>query len=990
MQTIREFTRKTKRGNILKIVREHYLRIDLGCGSDICHRCQQDEDGVQLRTERMNRSTLFDFPHYVVLDTNVVLHQIDVLEEDALRNVIVLSTVLQEVKHCSSVIYKRFHEVVQHKPRGFFVFVNEHHKDTYVERKPGESANDRNDRAIRFATAWYDGHIMDVQQSATKKSKGKQMTRVVLITDDIANKEKAEKEGILAATAEEYIKSLVDYPMLIDKYARKDIEKDRETDPLFPMHLSMNEIIDGVRNQRLLQGAFQASRENYLEGSVNVEGYENPILIQGRDSLNRAVDGDLVAIELLPESKWSAPSEIVLEEAETIDVGEGDEADEQPAEDVLADAALKASASGEKRPTGKVVGIIRRKRRQYCGILQPAQLPGGTKHIFIPADRKIPRVRIETRQADKLQNQRIIVAIDTWPRSSRYPHGHFVRALGALGDVETENEVILLEHDVPHSKFSEEVLSFLPKMPWTITPEDYAERVDLRDLDICSVDPPGCTDIDDALHCRDLPNGNLEVGVHIADVSHFIRPGNALDKEAASRGTTVYLVGKRIDMVPDLLSSNLCSLRGGVERFAFSCIWEMDHEANVISKKFHKSVIKSKSAMTYEMAQIIIDDKTQNHNIAKSLRNLNKLAKILKKRRMDNGALVLASPEIRFQVDSETHEPLEVEAKQLRDTNSMVEEFMLLANVTVAEHIAQEFPECAMLRRHPRPPISNFEPLIKAARHQNFEICCDSGLEFSKSLDKCVKADNPYFNTMIRILATRCMMQALYFISGTLQKDQFEHYGLAAPIYTHFTSPIRRYSDIIVHRLLAASIGADSTYAALLDKNANAELCHNLNYRHKMAQYAGRASVALNTHLFFKGKVQDEEGYILFVRKNALQILIPKFGLEGTIYLNALKDDQKKTNNDVVFTFNEEDYTQRCGDIIFHAFDPVTVRLSLDSSNIQHEKLVFQLVKPYIKGFSIEIDDNNTAVGAETKSNDVEMTSNAAAAALLHQIASKQ
>ena len=244
-------------------------------------------------------------------------------------------------------------------------------------------------------------------------------------------------------------------------------------------------------------------------------------------------------------------------------------------------------------------------------------------------------------------------------------------------------------------------------------------------------------------------------------------------------------------------------------------------------------------------------------------------------------ALVLASPEIRFQVDSETHEPLEVEIKQVRDTNSMVEEFMLLANTTVAEHIAQEFPECAMLRRHPEPPPSNFEPLIKAASYQGFEIKTDSGLELADSLDKCVKAENPYFNTMIRILTTRCMMQAVYFISGTVQKDQFFHYGLAAPIYTHFTSPIRRwvcvhcfiyllliiitkflarYSDIIVHRLLAASIGADSTYAQLLEKKSNEELCQNLNYRHKMAQYAGRASVALNTHLFFKGKTQDEKG----------------------------------------------------------------------------------------------------------------------------------
>lgn len=151
------------------------------------------------------------------------------------------------------------------------------------------------------------------------------------------------------------------------------------------------------------------------------------------------------------------------------------------------------------------------------------------------------------------------------------------------------------------------------------------------------MDPPGCTDIDDALHCRQLSNGNFEVGVHIADVSYFIRPGTALDKEAASRATTVYLVDKRIDMVPELLSSNLCSLRGNVERFAFSCVWEMDKDAKIIETKFHKSVIESKAAMTYEQAQLIIDDKNKNDEIAKSLRRLNSLAKILKKRRTENG-----------------------------------------------------------------------------------------------------------------------------------------------------------------------------------------------------------------------------------------------------------------------------------------------------------------------------------------------------------------
>lgn len=325
---------------------------------------------------------------------------------------------------------------------------------------------------------------------------------------------------------------------------------------------------------------------------------------------------------------------------------------------------------------------------------------------------------------------------------------------------------------------------------------------------------------------------------------------------------------------------------------------------------------------------------------------------------------MLASPEIRFQVDSETLDPVEVEVKKLRETNSMVEEFMLLANISVAEKIEAEFPEFAMLRRHPEPPQNNFEPLIKAGKHLGFDIDTSSGKNLARSLDGAVRKDNLYFNTMLRILATRCMMQAVYFISGTLQRNEFFHYGLAAPIYTHFTSPIRRYADIIVHRLLAVCIGADSTYGDLLDKRKTANLCNNLNYRNRMAQYAGRASVALNTHLFFRGRTQQEAGYILFVRKNALQILIPKFGLEGTIYLSGKNGAAVKSN--IQFVFNEEDHTQQYKDIIFRAFDPVTIRLSLDATNVQREKLVFELVEPYIEGFSVEPMDVDVDADATT------------------------
>uniref|UniRef100_A0A8D0AJD1 Protein DIS3 homolog n=1 Tax=Sander lucioperca TaxID=283035 RepID=A0A8D0AJD1_SANLU len=598
------------------------------------------------------------------------------------------------------------------------------------------------------------------------------------------------------------------------------------------------------------------------------------------------------------------------------------------------------------KPTGKVVGIIKRNWRPFCGMLNISQIKESTRHLFTPADRRIPRIRIETRQASTLAGQRIMVAIDGWPKHSRYPNGHFVRSLGNAGEKDTEQEVLLLEHDVPHQDFSQAVLSFLPKMPWTITPEDMARREDLRNLTVCSVDPPGCTDIDDALHCRELNNGNLEVGVHIADVSHFIRPGNAMDREAANRGTTVYLCGKRIDMVPELLSSNLCSLRSNVERLAFSCIWEMNHEAEILKTRFTKSVINSKASLTYAEAQMRIDDTTKNDDITKSLRGLNKLAKILKRQRIQKGALTLSSLEVRFHIDSETHDPIDLQTKELMETNSMVEEFMLLANISVAQKIYDEFPDCAMLRKHPAPPPSNYDILLKAAKSKGVEIHTDTAKALADSLDVARVDGFPYFNTLLRILATRCMMQAVYFCSG--MDSDFHHYGLASPIYTHFTSPIRRYADIIVHRLLAVAIAADSTYPDLMDKQKQSALANNLNYRHKMSQYAQRASVAFHTQLFFKSRgILNEEGFVLFVRKNAIIVLIPKFGLEGTVFFDAKDKAGPK------LVFDEEGPTLNVEQHTFRIFDKVKVTISLDASNIQHQKIRMSLIDPVIPGVSV-------------------------------------
>ncbi|XP_061223751.1 exosome complex exonuclease RRP44 [Neopsephotus bourkii] len=953
MQTSRTFVKRTRAGAVVKVVREHYLRDDIPCGAAACRLCPPRPDATATAPAPSLEarpggaaSSLCPGPHYLLPDTNVLLHQIDILEDPVIKNVIVLQTVLQEVRNRSIPVYKRIRDVIQTPEKHFYSFTNEHHRETYIEQKKGETSNDRNDRAIRVAVKWYGEHL--------KKIEDEEKTQVIFLTNDRINKEKALEEGITAYTCEEYIKSLVANPELVDRLAcvsdeGKEIENGKI---IFPEHIPLSKLQQGIKSGNYLQGTYRASRDNYLEATVWVHGdaEEKEIIIQGLKHLNRAVHEDIVAVELLPKNEWVALSSVVLQD-------DGQDEDDVEIEEEK-ENILKTSVSKDMlRPTGKVVGIIKRNWRPLCGMLSKSEIKEARRHLFTPADRRIPRIRIETRQADKLEGQRIIVAIDGWPRNSRYPNGHFVKNLGSAGDKETETEVLLLEHDVPHQPFSQVVLSCLPKMPWSITEQDMLHREDLRHLCICSVDPPGCTDIDDALHCREIENGNIEVGVHIADVSHFIRPGNALDEESVKRGTTVYLCEKRIDMVPELLSSNLCSLRSDVDRLAFSCIWEMNHKAEILKTRFTKSVIRSKASLTYAEAQMRIDSATMNDDITTSLRKLNKLAKIMKKRRIDNGALTLSSPEVRFHMDSETHDPIDLQTKELKETNSMVEEFMLLANISVAQKIHSEFPEFALLRKHPAPPPSNYDILVKAAKSKNLEIKTDSAKALAESLDKAESPTFPYLNTLLRILTTRCMMQAVYFCSG--MDNDFHHYGLASPIYTHFTSPIRRYADIIVHRLLAVAIGADDTYPELRDKHKIADMCKNLNYRHKMAQYAQRASVAFHTQLFFKSKgVVNEDAYILFVRKNAIVVLIPKYGLEGTVFF------EEKGKPTPRLEYNNEVPSLTVEDTTLCVFDKVKVNIMLDASNIQHQKIQMVLVEPKIQG-----NDVPANLSTETTSN---------------------
>ncbi|KAI0485300.1 mitotic control protein dis3 [Xylariaceae sp. FL0804] len=866
------YVRSTKSGKVQKIVREVYLRQDIPCSSKLCSTCLATAPRSAAGT--VSPFVLSDRPagiksypqgHYLVPDTNALLNAMDLFEQSsAFYDVVILQTVLEELRNRSLPLYNRLIGLTRSEDKRFYVFFNEFRLETYVNREQDETINDRNDRAVRRAVKWYNEHL-----AQTKTSK---RPVTVMLTDDRGNLQKAKSEDVPAMTLRDYVSSLDDADRLLDMIAEtqeKTLSKEKAISFLYPEHYTLSRMMTGVKSGMLHQGIFNISPYNYLEGSIKVPAFAKALVVLGRENINRAVDGDVVVVEVLPQDQWKEPSSKIIEEEA---ITKNENADNEEGGDIVSEKERRAlqeqvkkthglSTEGRPQPTARVVGVIKRNWR----------------HQSAKQGRKQESIRLRTRQAGELMGKR-----------SRHPVGHFVRSLA-----------LLLEHDVQFRPFPKTVLDCLPpeghdwRVPTSTGDPGWRGREDLRGLLICSIDPVGCQDIDDALHARPLPNGNFEVGVHIADVSHFVKPNNAMDHEASIRGTTVYLVDKRIDMLPMLLGTDLCSLKPYVERYAFSVIWELNPSADIVSVRFTKSVIKSREAFSYEQAQLRIDDASQQDDLTKGMRTLLMLSKKLKQKRLDAGALSLSSPEVKVEMESETSDPIDVKTKELLDTNSLVEEFMLLANISVAGKIYDAFPQTAILRRHAAPPKTNFEELanqLKARR--GFELRFDSSRALAESLDACADPGEPFFNTLVRVLATRCMMSAEYFCAGTQAYPEFRHYGLASEIYTHFTSPIRRYADLVAHRQLAAAVDYEPAHPAARSRGRLEAVCANINSRHRNAQLAGRASVAYYVGQSLRGRAADEDAFVMRVFSNGFAVLVPRFGIEGLVRLRDLADPE--------------------------------------------------------------------------------------------------
>lgn len=538
--------------------------------------------------------------------------------------------------------------------------------------------------------------------------------------------------------------------------------------------------------------------------------------------------------------------------------------------------------------------------------------------IFIPKDKLK-----EAKDGDKA-----VVRITDWPEEAKNPFGEVIDVLGKAGDNTTEMHAILAEYGLPYT-YPQSVEAAAEKIPAEITPEDYAEREDFRDVVTFTIDPKDAKDFDDALSIRLLKPGLWEVGVHIADVSHYVKEGSAIDKEAVKRATSVYLVDRTIPMLPERLCNFICSLRPDEEKLAYSVIFNMDENAVVKDYRIRHTVIKSNRRFTYEEAQQIIE--TGEGDYKEEILELNKLAQILRQRRLENGAINFDRCEVKFEID-EKGKPLSVYFKVSKEANKLIEEFMLLANRTVAEHIGKvpknKKPKVFPYRIHDLPDPDKLDNLSQFIARFGYKIRTGgSKMEVSKSINRLLNdVEGKKEQNLVETVSLRAMQKAKYSIYN------IGHYGLAFDYYTHFTSPIRRYPDLMVHRLLTRYLAGGRTAQA--DKYES--LCEHSSAMEQTAASAERASVKYKQVEFMSERIGNVyDAVISGVTEWGLYAEINENKCEGMIPMRDLDDD--------FYEFDEKNYCLigRRSHRKFSLGDPVKIKVA--RANLEKKQLDFTL-----------------------------------------------
>lgn len=537
--------------------------------------------------------------------------------------------------------------------------------------------------------------------------------------------------------------------------------------------------------------------------------------------------------------------------------------------------------SGRRKPEGEVVEILERARDNFIGTLW--MYP---KHAVVTID-MVPPIDVEVNMEDMPQandEDRVVVRIDEWPdRHKHNPKGTITTVLGKAGSSDIEMKTILVNNGFD-LEFPEDVKREADYLPARISEEEIKRRRDLREVTTITVDPEDAKDFDDALSIRHLENGEIEVGVHIADVTHYVREGTPLDKEALERSTSVYLVDRVLPMLPERLSNDLCSLRPNVDRLAFSALFVFNKSNKIINRWFGKTVIHSDQRFAYEEAQERIEGK--GGTFAQEIQQLAKMARHLRKQRYKDGAINFETEEVKFRLDKDAV-PVEVYVKERKEAHMMIEDFMLLANREVAQFISlkgrdQEIPY--VYRIHDEPDPDKVEQLSRFAREMGFDMNISSPEQIAKAYNRL--AEEVQKRPELRLLsplAIRTMSKAAY------STENIGHYGLGFEYYTHFTSPIRRYSDVLAHRLLEPNLSHNDFYR--VNKSRLEDQCGHISKKERSAITAERESIKYKQVEYIEKHIGEEfDGFISGMMDRGFFVELEAGLIEGMVPFETLDE----------------------------------------------------------------------------------------------------